>query len=177
MTVIIPNKIEQSDVFKQLEIFGRFHTLQYLLICLPLIMVSMTHVNYIFVAEEVEYRWDLHCISSCFLNALETWKTVFVTLLNNIFLVVFRSVFKMLPSTKLKKFFFKDLKSSFCNVSRKYLYLIMCSYFLNERIASRNLNWNLNEDLTWTSCIIEFKNKNSSYWCFLPNFTYNWSCL
>lgn len=56
MTVIIPNKTEQNDVFKNLEIFGRFHMLQYLIICLPLIMVSMTHVNYIFVAEDIEYR-------------------------------------------------------------------------------------------------------------------------
>lgn len=56
MTVIVPNKNEQSDVFKDLDKFGRFHTLQYLLICLPLIMVSMTHVNYIFVAEDIEYR-------------------------------------------------------------------------------------------------------------------------
>lgn len=56
MTVIIPNKNEPIEIFKNLEIFGRFHTLQYLLICLPLIMVSMTHVNYIFVAEDIEYR-------------------------------------------------------------------------------------------------------------------------
>lgn len=54
MTVSIRNV--NGDVFKGLEDFGRFQILQYLLICLPLFMVSMIHVNYVFVAEEVDYR-------------------------------------------------------------------------------------------------------------------------
>ncbi|XP_023947783.2 organic cation transporter protein [Bicyclus anynana] len=45
-----------SDVFLELEKFGRFHFIQYVLVCLPLMMVSMVHVNYIFVAEDVNHR-------------------------------------------------------------------------------------------------------------------------
>lgn len=39
-----------------LEHFGKFQYLQYLWICLTLFMVSMTHVNYVFVAENIDYR-------------------------------------------------------------------------------------------------------------------------
>ncbi|XP_072932842.1 organic cation transporter protein-like isoform X2 [Epargyreus clarus] len=45
-----------TDSFKDLEVFGKFQLFQYLLICLPSMMVSMIHVNYIFVAEDVSHR-------------------------------------------------------------------------------------------------------------------------
>lgn len=46
----------KGDVYKQLDKFGKFQVFQYILICLPLMMVSMINVNYIFVAEDVEHR-------------------------------------------------------------------------------------------------------------------------
>ncbi|KOB70549.1 Organic cation transporter [Operophtera brumata] len=49
------NQKEESALNK-IQDFGTFQTLQFFLICLPLFMVSMTHVNYIFVAEDVNYR-------------------------------------------------------------------------------------------------------------------------
>ncbi|KAJ2951151.1 hypothetical protein O0L34_g5543 [Tuta absoluta] len=55
MTVLNIAKTIQSDV-KGLEDFGRFQLIQYFLICLPVVIVSMTHVNYVFVAEDVNYR-------------------------------------------------------------------------------------------------------------------------
>ncbi|XP_063362870.1 organic cation transporter protein-like [Cydia amplana] len=45
-----------TDIFCQLSTFGRFQTIQYFLICLPLMLVAMMNVNYIFVAEKVNYR-------------------------------------------------------------------------------------------------------------------------
>ncbi|XP_049872491.1 organic cation transporter protein-like [Pectinophora gossypiella] len=45
-----------KDVFQELENFGRYQTLQFILICLPLFVVSMSIVNYVFVAEDVNYR-------------------------------------------------------------------------------------------------------------------------
>ncbi|XP_050678947.1 organic cation transporter protein-like [Leptidea sinapis] len=44
------------DFNGQFNNFGKYQIVQYLLICLPLFMVSMTHVNYIFVAEDVNHR-------------------------------------------------------------------------------------------------------------------------
>ncbi|XP_026748842.1 organic cation transporter protein-like [Galleria mellonella] len=55
MTVINVAKV-QGDIYKQIEKFGRYQLFQYFLICIPLFMVSMAHVNYVFVAEEVDYR-------------------------------------------------------------------------------------------------------------------------
>ncbi|XP_045499253.1 organic cation transporter protein-like [Colias croceus] len=52
----IQNEGTCSEVYKQLDKFGKFQVYQYILICLPLMMVSMIHVNYIFVAEEVNHR-------------------------------------------------------------------------------------------------------------------------
>lgn len=49
-------KKEEIDVFTKIQQFGVFQTIQYLYICLSLLMVSMTHVNYVFVAEHVNYR-------------------------------------------------------------------------------------------------------------------------
>ncbi|CAK1555210.1 unnamed protein product [Leptosia nina] len=46
----------KADVYKELDKFGKFQVFQYILICLPLMMVSMIHVNYIFVAEDVDHR-------------------------------------------------------------------------------------------------------------------------
>ncbi|OWR42054.1 solute carrier family 22 member 21 like protein [Danaus plexippus plexippus] len=40
----------------ELNKFGKFQCIQYILICLSIMMVSMTNVNYIFVAQEVDYR-------------------------------------------------------------------------------------------------------------------------
>ncbi|CAG4935753.1 unnamed protein product [Parnassius apollo] len=61
MTVLSSSNSIEIDMFKDLDKFGRFQTLQYLLICLPLIMVSMVHVNYIFVAEDVNHRCLVEC--------------------------------------------------------------------------------------------------------------------
>ncbi|XP_047025352.1 organic cation transporter protein-like [Helicoverpa zea] len=47
---------EKSDLFVKFEKFGKFQTIQFLLICLTLFMISMTHVNYVFVAENINYR-------------------------------------------------------------------------------------------------------------------------
>lgn len=44
------------NVYEQLDGFGRFQTVQYALICFPLIFVSMMNVNYVFVAAEEDYR-------------------------------------------------------------------------------------------------------------------------
>lgn len=46
----------RSDIFTKIERFGRYQTVQYILVCLTLFMISMTHVNYVFVAENVNYR-------------------------------------------------------------------------------------------------------------------------
>ncbi|CAH1636386.1 unnamed protein product [Spodoptera littoralis] len=46
----------KSDIFTKIERFGRYQTVQYILVCLTLFMISMTHVNYVFVAENVNYR-------------------------------------------------------------------------------------------------------------------------
>lgn len=46
----------RTDMFAEFEKFGKFQLFQYILICLPLVMVSMIHVNYIFVAEDVDHR-------------------------------------------------------------------------------------------------------------------------
>lgn len=56
MTVSNSKTESSGDVFKALGYFGRFQTVQYFLICLPLFGVSMLNVNYIFVAENVNYR-------------------------------------------------------------------------------------------------------------------------
>lgn len=55
MTVLNINTA-QSDVFKDFEKFSKYQIFQYILISLPLVMVSMVHVNYIFVAEDVPHR-------------------------------------------------------------------------------------------------------------------------
>lgn len=47
---------KDSDVFEQLDNFGKFQILQYFWTCLPLVVVSMTLVNYAFVAEDTNYR-------------------------------------------------------------------------------------------------------------------------
>ncbi|CAH0683024.1 unnamed protein product [Spodoptera exigua] len=46
----------KSDIFTKIERFGRYQTVQYIFVCLTLFMISMTHVNYVFVAENVNYR-------------------------------------------------------------------------------------------------------------------------
>ncbi|XP_045449763.1 organic cation transporter protein-like [Melitaea cinxia] len=46
----------KEDVYAEFEKFGRFQLFQYILICIPVVMVSMMHVNYIFVAENVNHR-------------------------------------------------------------------------------------------------------------------------
>ncbi|CAH2084574.1 unnamed protein product [Euphydryas editha] len=46
----------KEDVYAEFEKFSRFQLFQYILICCPIVMVSMMHVNYIFVAENVDHR-------------------------------------------------------------------------------------------------------------------------
>ncbi|XP_073955103.1 organic cation transporter protein-like isoform X1 [Choristoneura fumiferana] len=50
------DKNSNNEVFSQFHAFGRFQRIQYFLICLPLIVVSMMNVNYIFVAENINFR-------------------------------------------------------------------------------------------------------------------------
>ncbi|CAH2233746.1 jg20368 [Pararge aegeria aegeria] len=50
------DSFSDSEAYLKFEKFGRYHFVQYVLICLPLMMVSMIHVNYIFVAEDVDHR-------------------------------------------------------------------------------------------------------------------------
>ncbi|CAG9787671.1 unnamed protein product [Diatraea saccharalis] len=57
--VINNNKMHEcdaSDPFSKLQKFGCFQFYQYFLLCLPLLVVSMMHVNYVFVAEQVNHR-------------------------------------------------------------------------------------------------------------------------
>ncbi|CAB3226640.1 unnamed protein product [Arctia plantaginis] len=57
-----------------LEHFGKFQYLQYLWICLTLFMVSMTHVNYVFVAENIDYRCRIpKCETSNSTVATPSW--------------------------------------------------------------------------------------------------------
>lgn len=55
--VTIVTKEEFSDVFRELDDFGRFQIVQYFLICMPLLTTTMSLVNYVFVAEDINYRW------------------------------------------------------------------------------------------------------------------------
>lgn len=50
------NESNKSDLFSQIEQFGKFQIIQYIFICLALFSISMTHVNYVFVAENINYR-------------------------------------------------------------------------------------------------------------------------
>lgn len=54
--VPIDIKEEFSDVFRDLGDFGKFQTVQYFLICMPLLTATMSLVNYVFVAEDINYR-------------------------------------------------------------------------------------------------------------------------
>lgn len=54
--VTVVTKEELSDVFRDLEDFGRFQIVQYFLICMPLLTTTMSLVNYVFVAEDINYR-------------------------------------------------------------------------------------------------------------------------
>lgn len=56
MTVFTVGKEIQDVDVRGLEKFGKFHIIQYFWICLPVIMTSMLHVNYIFIAEVNDYR-------------------------------------------------------------------------------------------------------------------------
>ncbi|XP_026496214.1 organic cation transporter protein-like isoform X1 [Vanessa tameamea] len=56
MTATSNNCARSEDVYQEFEKFDRFQLFQYILVCLPLVTVSMMHVNYIFVAEDVEHR-------------------------------------------------------------------------------------------------------------------------
>ncbi|GBP84176.1 Organic cation transporter protein [Eumeta japonica] len=54
-----------DDVQAVMEKFGKFQIIQYTLVCLPVIFISMTNVNYVFVAGEVGYRCEIEeCIGS-----------------------------------------------------------------------------------------------------------------
>ncbi|XP_013179878.1 PREDICTED: solute carrier family 22 member 3-like [Papilio xuthus] len=47
---------KEIEIIETMEKFGRYQMLQYFLICLPAIVVTMLNVNYVFVAGEVNYR-------------------------------------------------------------------------------------------------------------------------
>ncbi|XP_013194917.1 organic cation transporter protein [Amyelois transitella] len=56
MTVVFVATKPNNDISKEIDKFGKYQILQYILVCLPLVTVSMAHVNYVFVAEEVDHR-------------------------------------------------------------------------------------------------------------------------
>lgn len=57
MTVFKEQESESSDNFKDLAKFGRFQVQQYVLICIPLCIVAISFVNYIFIAENINRRF------------------------------------------------------------------------------------------------------------------------
>ncbi|KPJ10575.1 Solute carrier family 22 member 3 [Papilio machaon] len=50
------NEKEEIEIIETMEKFGRYQMLQYFLICLPAVVVTMLNVNYVFVAGEINYR-------------------------------------------------------------------------------------------------------------------------
>ncbi|CAH0588845.1 unnamed protein product [Chrysodeixis includens] len=63
MAVVNENKMsapkegqEYCDISKITEKFGRYQVVQFILICLPAIFVTMININYVFVAGDVNYR-------------------------------------------------------------------------------------------------------------------------
>ncbi|XP_073955106.1 organic cation transporter protein-like [Choristoneura fumiferana] len=65
---------KHSEVFAQLSSFGKFQTIQYFLICLPLMVVSMMNVNYVFVAENVNIRCRVpECDNENATASIPTW--------------------------------------------------------------------------------------------------------
>lgn len=46
----------ERDVSDLFEFFGIYQIIQFSLICLPTIFVTMADVNYVFVAGDLEYR-------------------------------------------------------------------------------------------------------------------------
>lgn len=50
------NENQRGDSLSKLQNFGLFQKVQYFLVLLPLVVVAMSNVNYIFVAEDVNYR-------------------------------------------------------------------------------------------------------------------------
>ncbi|XP_013179880.1 PREDICTED: solute carrier family 22 member 3-like isoform X1 [Papilio xuthus] len=47
---------KEIEIIETMEKFGRYQMLQYFLICLPAIVVTMLNVNYVFVAGDINYR-------------------------------------------------------------------------------------------------------------------------
>lgn len=47
---------EVCEISKLMETFGRYQIIQYTLICLPAIFVTMININYVFVAGDINYR-------------------------------------------------------------------------------------------------------------------------
>lgn len=45
-----------QEALLQLQHFGLFQKVQYFFVLLPLVVVAMSNVNYIFVAEDVNHR-------------------------------------------------------------------------------------------------------------------------
>lgn len=45
--------IDISDVFEK---FGRYQIVQYILMCLPAIFITMININYVFTAGDLNYR-------------------------------------------------------------------------------------------------------------------------
>lgn len=56
MTVLSIEKESLETGVEGLQRFGRYHIIQYFWLCLPLFMVAMVHMNYVFIAEVPEYR-------------------------------------------------------------------------------------------------------------------------
>lgn len=57
MTVYRNEKDVEDNSLRGLDKFGKFHLAQYFWLCWPLFTVSMMHVNYVFIAEETNYRY------------------------------------------------------------------------------------------------------------------------
>ncbi|KAJ0183419.1 hypothetical protein K1T71_001395 [Dendrolimus kikuchii] len=89
------SKLKHGNIdyfYKDFESFGRYQLIQFFLICLPLFVISMMHVNYVFVAEEVKYRPVINRSTYSFhgkiLHSCQPWKATIVGSIHNAGMIV-----------------------------------------------------------------------------------------
>lgn len=49
-------KAEATDIADVFEKFGRYQIVQYILLCLPAVFITMININYVFTAGDLNYR-------------------------------------------------------------------------------------------------------------------------
>ncbi|KAJ8712535.1 hypothetical protein PYW07_005377 [Mythimna separata] len=65
---------EVREISELMETFGRYQIIQYILICLPAVFVTMININYIFVAGDINYRCRINeCESQDSTNFYPSW--------------------------------------------------------------------------------------------------------